>query len=236
MFWRKKNSAAPSIKTASEVFDLACRLGVERRQNVRVKYPNGKLHTLPQIAAGNQPLRVVNISLGGCCLHDPQEYLGPHVGQTAELKLQWPEFSDSLMCKIVARVDHRRHIQFLDFPSIRHSILKTGMEPGVRAQLMRPTTRSVLGPRIHAKELWTSLAGDSIQLFDDVHLAARICLNGNECELFRGAWPTLKSGRTMETFEVEGLLVFLGNVLSPSTALNELLASLEVRYHEWVRG
>ncbi len=232
MFWRKKRAEKYAYRTTSELFELARILGVERRQNVRIRFPSGKLESLPKVIAGGSTLFVQDISLGGCCLHDPLELLGPHVGQVAELVMAWPDQTYRVQSKIVARIDHRRHIQFLDFPTDRIEILKKGMEPGVRAQLMRITSRTTLGPKIKAKELWTSIAGDSLQVFDEIHMQAIVTAHLLECNIMRQAWPVRADKSAISKEEFESLLIFLRNISSPTPALTELLTQLEMIFSE----
>ncbi|CAM5999394.1 unnamed protein product [Sphagnum balticum] len=155
---------------------LAEKLGVEQRASVRVRYPRvTEVCRLPQIAFLDYKFIVYNISTGGCALLDSDEVLGPQVGHEIQLTLTWPDGVERVNARIVSRVDHRRHIQFLNLAPARIKQLANSMSAGVRGLSMRRHALSSLqGPSMEANELWSSPAGDSLVLETSVHRLAQI--------------------------------------------------------------
>src|SRR5689334_11825069 len=104
MFWRKRKPH--EIKATQSLLQIVTRLGVERRSNVRVRYPNVAFNKLPEIFYSNYKFKVKDVSVGGCCLLDPEQVLGPQVGHDVELEMHWPTGIEKVKARIVARVDH----------------------------------------------------------------------------------------------------------------------------------
>lgn len=124
--WRKKR-----FVESSTVHMLARELGVERRRNARVNYPRRINGGLPQIAFDGYPMRAYDISAGGCALHDPGEVLGKDIGIEVALTIHFADRVEDVQCRLVGRVDHRRHIQFLNLPAARAQIIARQIVPGV---------------------------------------------------------------------------------------------------------
>jgi hypothetical protein len=227
MFWRK--SKPP--EDGSSLLNLASRLGVERRQMVRVRYPIlSKVSELPQIAFKNEIFNILDISVGGCCLFDPRELLGPDIGNDVELTLVWNGKIEAIKARIVSRVDDRRHIQFMNFNAGHVCKLKDAMTFGVRGQSLRPsvpaTQTEIL---IEADEIWTSLHGDSVIFENHVLRLAQIHIAGHQYHIFQQAWPTFANGKPVKALELERLVLFMTNVAQPSPRLknlNELLQQM----------
>lgn len=226
MFWRK----AKPPESSSTLLNLATSLGVERRQMVRVRYPlYAKVSELPQIGFKDNMLSIVDISVGGCCLSDPQEILGPQIGQDIELTLVWAGKIVPIKARIVGRVDHRRHIQFLTFNAGHVAKLKEAMSSGVRGQSLRPVTNaSEFGPTLEAEEAWTSLHGDSVTFENHVLRFAQIHIAGLQYHIFHQAWPTHENGKPVKAQELERLVLFIANVAQPTTRINQLCEMLQL--------
>src|SRR5665213_2425873 len=132
MFWAKRKNS--ELRSAPSLQSVATELGIERRINVRCRYPQSVLVCkLPQIYFQDILLEVRDISVGGCCIWDPKENLGPMIGQDIELNIHWSTLVETVRARIVSRVDHRRHVQFLNLSTRRQSQLVKSMSYGVRA-------------------------------------------------------------------------------------------------------
>ena len=228
MFWRKKKSVVES--PANDLLSLAARLGVERRLQVRVRYPNqAHVCKLPEVGFNGHKFHVQDISIGGCCLLDPQLILGPAIGVEIKLDMTWTTGTEKIDGRIVSRADERRHIQFLNLGEKRQELLKRFMAYGVRGLSMRCNgTSAESAPNLMAAELWSSLQGDSIIVERDMHRLAQIQVAGELFLLFKEAWPVRSGGLgTCSKIELEQLILFLTNVPKLSDPLKAILAGLE---------
>jgi len=232
MFWRKrKPQEIPPLQT---LVQLASRLGVERRVNVRIRYPACILSKLPEVFFADTKLKIVDISVGGCCLLDPSEVLGPQVGNEIQMNIHWPTGLERVNARIVSRVEHRRHIQFLNLSRSRQNFLTKAMTPGVRAQRVHrhnlPINDAV---EIEALEMWSSALGDSVTIENGVHRIAQVQLQNEVFHIFRDAWPQkLPSGKCSKA-DFEQIILFLCNIPLPSRALEKLRATIE---QVWSQG
>lgn len=227
MFWRKRKPQF-DVKSPSPVNQLAGQLGVERRFAVRIRYPQTDCELLPAVFFENQPLKVHDISYGGCCLLDPNEKLGPSVGNDVHLILRFPDGSVSVHGRIVSRVDHKRHIQFLNLPKVRAQELKTAVEAGTQAQSLRSSLETVdQGPSLQAREIWTSVHGDSVIIEDHIHRLSQIQISGVRYTLYKQAWPVKGVSDPLTPRELSRLVVFLCNIPQPSELLSALVAHVE---------
>lgn len=226
MFWRKRK---PQFNDhASPVNRLAKRLGVERRFNPRVLCPKIPTALLPSIIFEGNFIQTHNISVGGCCLLDPNGYLGPAVGHDVHLVLRWSDGSAvSVHSRIISRVDHRRHIQFLNLPQERLKLIEQAIQPGVLGEGLRVIySGDCGGPTIQAREAWSSLKGDTLVIEDDVHRLAQVTLNGEIYVLFKESWP--QKGQTPLTeIEFASLILFLNNIPHPTDLLEAFIAHVE---------
>jgi len=228
MFWRKKK---PHLEVSpSDLLSLASRLGVERRLNVRVRYPN-HVHVckLPEISFAGHKFQVLDISVGGCCLLDPTEVLGPTIGTNLELELNWTTGSELIDARIASRVDQRRHIQFLNLGEKRQDLLKKYMAYGIRGSALRcHGTSNDSSLQLMAAELWSSLQGDSIIVERDMHRLAQIKIGDDQFMIFKEAWPARANGQgTCSKIELEQIILFLANIPQISKPLSAMLTSLE---------
>jgi len=226
MFWRK----AKPPESTSDVLKLASKMGLERRQFVRVKYPElQKFTVLPEIGFADSFFRVIDISVGGCCLFDPHEMLGSQVGVEVDLTLAWGGKIDHVKSRIVSRVGHRRHIQFLNLEKAKTDRLKDWMGPGIRGQGLKLVTAAegAAGPALDADEVWTSLQGDSVIFENHVHRYTQINLNGKPYSIFREAWPVRDGNKPSRPKDLEQLVLFLVNAPQPSLRLKSLIITLQ---------
>lgn len=227
MIWRRTKGLAN--ENVSPVHTLASRLGVERRYSPRAKFPDqAAFVTLPTILFSGQIIRMRDLSVGGCCLWDSKELLGPQIGQDVLLTMRWKDADEPVRARIVSRVDHRRHVQFLNLQSSRQDQIKSLIAPGIAGLDMRPSSLSVgsPGPILDAKEIWTSLKGDSLTIEEDVHRLAAAHINGLDLIILREAWPTTKEKSPASPREFEALLLFLANIPNPSQNVKALLEKL----------
>lgn len=209
---------------------LASRLGVERRVNVRVRYPNlVRVCKLPEISFAGHKFHVLDISVGGCCLLDPSEILGPTIGADFKLELNWTTGNELINARIASRVDQRRHIQFLNLGEKRQEQLKRFMSFGVRGLALRCHGTSLDSKlQLMAAELWSSLHGDSVIVERDMHRLAQIKIGDDEFMIFKEAWPARANGQgTCSKIELEQLILFLTNIPKISEPLSAILAGLE---------
>jgi len=234
MFWRKKKTML--LDPPSDLFELATKLGVERRLNSRVRYVPSPLQShlkfplckLPSVSLGDKFLSVHDISTGGCCLIDSDNLLGSKIGQEVELNLHWTTGREQVRCKIVAGVNERRHVQFVNLSETRQALLKKFMYPGIRGLAIwrHGTGGGENGPVLVADELWSSLHGDSVTVERDVHLVATLFFMGEHYQIFREAWPRKGQGRSCSKPELEQLILFLTNIPSPSPMLEQIREDL----------
>jgi hypothetical protein len=211
----------------SNLFDLVGRLGVERRHAPRIRFPDYECHIHPIAEAGGTKLRIHDISVGGCCLVDPLEILGLEIGNEINLTLHWLDGAETIRARIVARVEHKRHIQFLNLRQERVELLKFLIEPATRGAFVHKHAATKSGPALQAREIWSSFQGDSITIEDHVHRLAEISLFGVQYTLFRNAWPVKDNSIPLSRQEVTSIILFLANVNHPSPLLNELSAHLQ---------
>ncbi|MGZ3722098.1 MAG: PilZ domain-containing protein [Bdellovibrionales bacterium] len=227
MFWNRRNKS--ELKDSPSLQSLATQLGVERRFAVRVRYPSSsQVCKLPEIYFQSDKLKIADISVGGCCVLDPDGFMGPAIGHDIELNLHWSTVIETVKARIVSRVDHRRHIQFLDISSRRQAQLTKSMAYGVRGTSMtRHAHSSDLGPTMDAAELWSSPHMDSVVVENDVHRIAQVYLNGEQFMIFREAWPNKLPGGKCSKPEFEQVILFIANIPLPSPPLKGLLKYLE---------
>lgn len=228
-----KRKGTPDENAISLVQSYAQKLGIERRQSVRVRYPEPYLSRLPSVFFESHKLRVHDMSVGGCCLLDPHEYLGPNAGNDVQLRLIWPEQEKFIRARIVAYVHVRRHIQFLDLQPELVQAIKVALAPGVLGLTMKP----LIEPErhhvaLHASEVWTSLNGETLAFLDDIHIAADLHLDGKDFRFPRNSWPVTTGNAPVTPLEFENILVFLENVPQPSQTLTNLKNQLHTLYSE----
>lgn len=225
MFWRKRKPH--EMKSSPSLIQIAAKLGIERRANVRVKYPETQLSKLPEVYYSDYHFRVNDISVGGCCLLDPEEVLGPQVGHDVELTVHWPTGIEQVKARIVSRVDARRHIQFMNLSKSRQNFLMKSMTSGIRGQGLNNhgfSNRSNVS--VEAVELWSSHFGDSVVIENGVHRLAQIELQSEQYHIFRDAWPQKNPGGKCSKNEFEQLILFLSNAPLPTPPLKDLIAKL----------
>lgn len=230
MFWRrKKNNLA---LTDMRVQAYAAQLGIERRRNGRILCPGPHLNSLPSVFFGTRSLRVQDISIGGACLIDKEEHMGPDAGIEVELRLIWPECERIVRSRLISRVDVRRHIQFLDMQGDRIEAIRAAIHPGVAGQSMRNVQALSRDVKLDAMELWTSPSGDSITISQDDDTLAEIHLQNQTLRLPKEVWPVNANGRAIEPRELERLLIFVFNIPRPTPALLALRLHLQTLYFE----
>ncbi len=228
-----KKNFSPEEQAISLVQNYASKLGIERRQSVRVRYPEPYLTSLPSVFFGEHKIRVNDMSVGGCCLIDEREHLGPNAGVEIELRLIWPDGERAVRARIVAYVHTRRHIQFLDLPPELVQVIKSALAPGVLGLTMKPLLERDHGHlAMHASEVWTSLNGESLSFLDDVHVAAALHLDGRNYRFMRDAWPLTEENKAATPREAESMIVFLENIPQPSPAIRALKSQLLTLYSE----
>lgn len=227
MFWRKRKLNLDANRPAP-VNELAGRLGVERRYAARILCPQVICPILPSAFFQGLPLKIHDISIGGCCLLDPNEVLGPSVGNDVHFVLRWPDGGVSVHGRIVSRVDDKRHVQFLNLPKARAEALRTAIAYGTKAQSLRSALESVdQGPSLQAREIWSSVHGDSVIIEDHVHRLAQISITDGHFTFYKQAWPVNATGTPLTHMELAGLTVFLCNIPQPTELLQALIAHVE---------
>jgi hypothetical protein len=226
MFWNKK-SAADSLQHPS-LQELASRLGVERRTNVRVFYPERTTATLPTISFAGNRMRVKDLSVGGCCLIDIHETLGSSVGNELLLSVKFPDGADEVRARIVGRIDDRRNVQFLDLKADRQKQIKDLMTYGIRGLGIKAGLKTVeKGPSLAASEIWNAPNGDALIVEDGVHRLAQAEINSELFYFYRSAWPVDRNLKAVPTQTLNQLILFIANIGYPSSAVASLLSQLE---------
>lgn len=232
MFWRKRKPH--EIQPTQSLLQLASRLGVERRLNVRVRYPSVQLSKLPEIFYADYRFRVRDISVGGCCVLDPELVLGPQVGHDIELDIHWPTGLERVKARIVSRVDEQRHIQFLNLSRSRQNFLVKAMTSGIRGQTLHchgfKHTKAELD--VEAVEMWSSPLGDSVVLENGVHRLAQLEIQSETYHIFRDAWPQKVPGGKCSRLEFDQVILFLANIPGPSHALLDFIGQLEMVWRQ----
>jgi hypothetical protein len=217
--WKKPNS----------LMEMASTLGLEKRQNFRIRYPErGALGDLPAATFAGHALKIQNISVGGCCILDPDEILGPDIGQEITLTFHWEKDSHDIRCRIVSRVDSRRHIMFLNVSEKNQARVRKHLEPAYRGSSLRRVDSGTSKTLIEACEIWVSILEDSVTLFDHPHLLGSILYHGTDYLCYRHSFPVFGNDRkrvvSSEFFET--LVLFLANIPNPSPPLQQFLAEL----------
>lgn len=224
MFWRKKTAVSDEVG----LHLLATQLGVEKRFSPRVQYPLKTTAGLPTITYHRHPLRMIDISVGGCALLDPTELFGAQVGETFDLALNFGSSEDLVSARLVGRVDHRRNFQFLNLAPIRAERLKASIGPGVRGSELRPSLEvSRGGPALEAIEVWSSHGGDSVTIESHLQRVASVYISGKMISVLRAAWPQDERHHPLSRPDFDALVLFLANVPRRSRALAEVLSILE---------
>jgi hypothetical protein len=229
IFKRKAKSRLPN---ASEIHNLIGKFGLERRQNDRLTYPSRATCGLPAVAFAGAGLRVGNISVGGCSLFDPDEVLGAHVGNEVTLCLTWQDKSrENVQARIVSRVDHRRHIQFLNLSQERSGELVQRMRFGLRAhRLVRSDGQEPSSPFLLANELWISLDADGLVIEDGIHRSAVATIDGKEYSFFKNAWPIDSTYRPVSPTRMEELILYFANIPLATDSVKNVQNLLEDLY------
>jgi len=221
--WRKKR-----FVEHSSLHSLARELGVERRRNARVNYPRRLNAGLPQIAFEGYPMRAYDISAGGCALHDPGEVLGKDIGVEVALTVHFRDRVEDVKCRLVGRVDHRRHIQFLNLPADHAQTIAKQIVPGVCGGTLKNSFKADgAAPKLIAREVWSSLAGDGLTLDVDGPRLAQAAFAGRANTIHRQSWPTNGEGRPLSHAELNDLILFVANVRQPTAAVIALQDELE---------
>lgn len=229
MFWRKKSDVPEDLGLQA----LATQLGLEKRFSPRVSYPPKTNAGLPSISFNGRPLRVHDLSVGGCSLIDPTEVFGPDVGQEVELRLTWTTGEDVVRARLVGRVDHRRNFQFLDLAPARAERIRGLIGPGVRGLDLRGSVAASRGgPNLEAIEFWTSLAGDSVTIESHLQRIASVYIQGKTISVLRDSWPLDERSQPISRTDFDALTLFLANIPQRSRALGEILFLLEELGHE----
>lgn len=225
MFWRrKKNSDNDPVYG---VQNFAAQLGIERRRNTRILCPSEDLTSLPSVFFGARRLQVHDISVGGLCLKDADNILGPEAGIELELRLMWPGLERMVRSRLVSRVDVRRHVQFLNLDEERAEYIKRSIAPGILGQTMKPVLAGTQSSvKVQAREIWSSIKGDCLTFSASSQDYVELTLSGKTFRILQSSWPVTALGTPAETIEVEEILLFLFNCPRPSPALLDLQAQL----------
>lgn len=231
MFWRRKKTE--TVDTVYSVQSYAAQLGIERRRNTRILYPNQNLSSLPSFFFGGRSLAVHDLSAGGVCLLDKDDHLGPDAGNEIELRLIWPDCERVVRCRLVSCVDVRRHIQFLDLEGERSEAIKRAIVPGVLGQTMKPLMMARENPvQLKAREIWSSTKGDTITFVEDAQMLAEIVLDSRIFRVAKDGWPTTEDGQPASLRDLEAIVLFLINFPKPSPAIQFLRTQIQTLYFE----
>jgi len=198
---------------------------------LRVLYPSLVDAGLPKVRYQNVALQAVDISVGGCCLHAPDWGWHPRVGEHTLLDLQFSDHSNRVQVRIVAEVHERLHIQFLDLSEAGQARIRESMRMGARGMDFKPSLRGDPdGPSFLAEEMLYSSGGDSLVFFPFPHSVIELTLDGEIFSWTPTTWPLRKSsGKPMSEPQVDGLILLLANIRSPSPRVLTCLLDLQVR-------
>ena len=159
---------------------------------------------------------------------DPIQVLGTKIGQEMHLAFKWPDETVQVHCRIVARMNHKQHLKFLNLPKIRTEELRHVLAVGASGLDVRAVMKSVEhGPSMDAREMWSSLQGNNVIIEDHAHRLAQITLNGISFILYKNTWPVKDAATPLNRDELAKLILFLHNIPQPSEALGALIANLE---------
>jgi hypothetical protein len=180
------------------------------------------------IEHGGTKLKIHDLSVGGCCLVDPLGVMGATVGHEILLNVHWPDGRETIRARLVAGVEQKRHIQFLNMPQNRIEELRALIEPATRGTFVRNHTGDKEhGPSLEAREIWSSLHGDHVIIEDSVHRLGQSGLFAQEYNLYRNAWPVRGDAVPLTKSEVVALILFLSNINQPSALLTQFSLHLQ---------
>ena len=212
--------------------DLAGRLGIETRRVLRARYPERLPAGLPRLSYLGHPLRGHDIGVGGCALIDSHHVLSTLAGQEVELELHFADGIDLVQCRVVTLVTDRAHIQFKNLTLARQRDLNALITFANRgAHLRRSPGSSFEGPKLSAREIWSSPQGDAL-IFESPaeHTAeAHAEILGKHYVFNALTWPSDQRGQVVDREQMHALILYLANVPKPSAAMAKLQLGLEQR-------
>lgn len=214
-----------------EMIEMASMVNLERRQNFRIRYPErGALGDLPSATFAGHTLKLMNISIGGCCIWDPDELLGPDIGKELTIVFHWKKDSHNVRCRIASRVDGRRHIQFMNISEKLQARVRQYIEPAYRGAALRKLETADSKQTIDACEIWISVMEDSVTLFEHPHLLGSVLYRSTDYLCYRRAFPVYGNDRKRVVAPdfFESMILFLANIPNPSPALSQFLAELSL--------
>ncbi len=215
-----------------QVHEYASQLGVERRKNPRAKYPSQNLSSLPSVFYGSYSVPVQDVSVGGVCLLDVEDRLEQQTGNEVEFRLIWPDGEQIVRSRIVARVNPRVHVQFLNLNPDRAEAISKAIVPGIRGTAMRPVDHPHQRIQLDAEEIYTSVHGDSLVINKAGTIIAGLNLLGREYTITRHFWPKIEKKYYVSPLEFEAILIFMANIPQASERCRELLKRLQSLYFE----
>jgi hypothetical protein len=212
-----------------EPYEIVKTLGLERRNNFRIGYPErGAIGDLPTMTYAGNVLHIKNVSIGGCCILDPDEVLGTAVGNEISVKVDWANESHHVRSRIVSRVENQRHLQFLDMSEKNQKRIGNYIEPAFRGGALRRVESGSGSLKVEACEIWVSALEDSITIFDHPQLLGSCLLNKQEFLCYRHTMPVYGNNRDNpvppEVYEY--LVLYVTNVAKPSPAMQKFSQEL----------
>jgi hypothetical protein len=196
--------------------------GINRRKNARVNYPpENILGPFPEITLHSRSLNIINISVGGLLVSDPDNNLGFEVGQIFKINMIWSDFSTSMKAKVVGVVLNKRHIQFIDFNAPAFVRISDLVKPGFLGQKFYKVDN--FNGQLDALEMWIGPTNDTLIFLDNQILAE---YNTNKVKILFPANepPEFAVGsRRLESKDLKDLFVQISNFRNPSPRVLKLI-------------
>ncbi|MGE0764092.1 MAG: hypothetical protein AB7N80_12500 [Bdellovibrionales bacterium] len=221
---------------------LAREHGLDRRLKARVRLPAHNADYLPIFKNSSRELTVVDLSVGGVCLLDFQDFLLNHLSQTVPLTLQWPDREEWIMARVagVSRHTHR-HLQFLELSEQSQKQIKVLVQMGSYGQKITQVRDLKQSPaQLLVTELWTGLQGDGLVFYDSADTLAELTMGLITVRFHHSIAPQVvldpdrNKTRPALNKEISDALICLANIPEPSGRLKDLLLRLSTPTQPWL--
>lgn len=213
---------------------IARRTGLAHRALTRIVLPDSTTGCFPSLSFENEVLPIVDISVGGACVRDPNDSVLNFLSQDIDLELILGDQSEPLRARVVGVSRHvNRHLQFLNLSSKNQMWLESLVRVGTFGQKLKQSKSLLLAPaRLNVVELWTGVQGDGLVFYDSSEVDAEMTIGPVTIRFFHHQGPRVQVGedfektREAEPSEVMEALLCLVNIDPPSERVSELIAKL----------
>lgn len=212
---------------------MARRHGLDRRLYTRIMIPPSDYCYLPKIIFDGTEFLIVDISVGGACVADPEEKLLSFLSQSVELKLWWPDLSESLLLQVAGVSKNvNRHLQFLNLSYFSRLRIEDLVRMGCLGNKMSkagPVEKTPI--QLSVNELWTGPDGDVLQFFENPQIDGELNLGNLIIQFYHRSSPRVISldglqSRPISRAEISQVIVFLANIKDKTPRLMRILFKL----------